>query len=54
MNYKMLLATFFVVIIACVIANAMTKLTVLDAAGNPTATIKRTVGFGSKFPEKKA
>lgn len=53
MNWKMLIAIFFVVLIASLIANIATKQTLLDANGNATGTIKRGIGFGAKFPVKK-
>lgn len=53
MNMKMLVAIFFIVLIASILANVLTKQTILDANGNPTGTIKRGIGFGSKFPTPK-
>ena len=53
MNWKMLVAIFFVVLIASLIANIATKQTILDANGNPTGTIKRGLGLGAKFPTAK-
>lgn len=53
MNIKMLVAIFFVVLVAGFIANLMTTQVVLDANGNPNGTVKRGIGFGSKFPTAK-
>lgn len=53
MNTKQLVAIFFVVLIAAFLANLFTTQVTLDAAGNPTGTVKRGFGFGSKFPTKK-
>ena len=53
MKITQLLVTFFVVLVAVILASMLIKQTLLDVNGNPAFTIKKGIGFGSKFPVKK-